>query len=416
MLHRLNAGPRAEWEGWSKLSPRLGVHDYWGPWSQQAVWPYVNVRGTAETIAFYHRCGLDHFFVEAALSDHIFYSFPDLQFYVGARLLLDPTQPVEPLLEEFMRLYYGPAAPVMRRLLDYIEARQTDEPGYLASVPPRNRRYFDRPFFVRTDALLAEAERLAGNDSNLLARVRQERLPLDETMLLVWDTLARQADWPFARDAVAARLERSYAAVHAKYGFRSMSPEFNRAKLEYLRADRPLPPQFAGKQLLDLCGPMLTLVSGAGRFEPKGRAADAEAVIGHAWRITSRVWTADRPAEHEKPPEFGVSDCEQTPKFLVRRVLSPKEIPTDERYHWYRIGRMQATPSMYFYAHHSWVFDQRLYAAYNAALPEQKFYDVHVSLKLEGPAYVPGSTKENAFSIDRLILEEVPRGEEAKAP
>jgi len=34
-------------------------------------------------------------------------------------------------------------------------------------------------------------------------------------------------------------------------------------------------------------------------------------------------------------------------------------------------------------------------------------YEVYASIKIEGPAYVPGSTKPNAFSIDRLILVEV---------
>ena len=113
-----------------------------------------------------------------------------------------------------------------------------------------------------------------------------------------------------------------------------------------------------------------------------------------------------RAAQHERSPEFGLSDTQQMPKFLVRRQLSPTEIPGDERYVWHAIGRMQATPSMYFYAHHSWVFDQRLFHAYNAALPDQKYYDAYVSLKLEGPAYVPGSTRTNAFSIDRILLVE----------
>jgi hypothetical protein len=407
MLHPLNAAVRAEWEAWSRISPRLDVHDYWGPWSQQVVWPYVNVRGTAETLKFYQEHGLQHFFAEAALSSHRFYSFPDLQYYVGARLLLDPRQPAEPLIEEFMGLYYGPAAPAMRRLLDYIERRQEEERGMLAAVPPRNRAYFDRAFFVESDALLAEAEAKAGGGATVAARVRQERLPFDETMLFLWDALARQGEWPFSREAVANRLEGLYAAAYEKYGGRSEARvAADRARLVYLRSVA-LPPQFAGRQVVDLCGPFLNLASGAGRPVPKGRTADPEAATGQTWRIEDHVWTEDRPAQHEKPPEFGLSDTEQTPKFLVKRVLARSEIPGDEKYHWHYVGRMKATPTMYFYAHHSWVFDQRLFAAYNAALPEQKTYDAYVSLKLEGPAYVPGSRKANSFSIDRLILVEV---------
>ncbi|NLF67607.1 MAG: DUF4838 domain-containing protein [Candidatus Anammoximicrobium sp.] len=412
MLHPLNAGARAEWEAWSKLGSRLDVHDYWGPWGQQMVWPYVNVRGTAETVRFYHEHGLQHFFVEASLSSHRFYSFPDLQYYVGARLLLDPRQPVEPLIDEFLTLYYGPAAAAMRRLLEYLERRQAEESGMLATVPPHSRAYLDRAFFLQTDALLGEAESKAGGDPAVMARVRQERLPLDETMLFLWDALAHQGDWPFSRQAVADRLEGLYAAAYVKYGGRSEARvAADRARLAYLRELPPLPPRFAGRRIVDLCGPLLTLASGAGRPVPRGRAADSEAALGQAWRIEDHVWTESRPAHHERPPEFGLSDTLQTPKFLVRRVLQPSEIPADEQYHWHYVGRMQATPTMYFYAHHSWVFDQRLLAAYNAALPEQKHYDAYLSLKLEGPAYVNGSTRRNAFSIDRLILVETGPGE-----
>jgi hypothetical protein len=68
---------------------------------------------------------------------------------------------------------------------------------------------------------------------------------------------------------------------------------------------------------------------------------------------------------------------------------------------------MKGSASMYLWAHASWRLNQRLHMAYNSALPNQKMYDVYVSIKLEGPAYVPGSAKENSFSIDRIVLVEV---------
>ncbi len=92
---------------------------------------------------------------------------------------------------------------------------------------------------------------------------------------------------------------------------------------------------------------------------------------------------------------------------MVKRVLKPDEIPTDERYRWYYVGRALGSSTLYFYSHHSWVFDHRLQMTFNPALPDPRYYDIHVSLKLEGPAYMPGSERENAFSIDRLVLVEV---------
>ena len=91
----------------------------------------------------------------------------------------------------------------------------------------------------------------------------------------------------------------------------------------------------------------------------------------------------------------------------MKRALKPEDIPTDERYHWHYVGRARGSATLWFWAHHSWVFDHRLHMTHNPALPDPLHYDVYVSLKLEGPAYVPGSERGNAFSIDRLILVEV---------
>jgi hypothetical protein len=62
---------------------------------------------------------------------------------------------------------------------------------------------------------------------------------------------------------------------------------------------------------------------------------------------------------------------------------------------------------MYFWAHHSWRLSQRLHMGYDSSVPDQKTYDVHASIKFEGPAHVPGSTRRDAFSVDRIILVEI---------
>jgi len=97
---------------------------------------------------------------------------------------------------------------------------------------------------------------------------------------------------------------------------------------------------------------------------------------------------------------------EQTKK-LAEKAIPGDKVPRDEAYHFYLAGRMKGSPTLYLWAHASWRLSQRLRMAYNPALPDQKTYDVYVSLKLEGPAYVPGSARENSFSVDRVILVEV---------
>jgi hypothetical protein len=114
----------------------------------------------------------------------------------------------EKLIAEFMDGYYGPAAPPMKRLLAYIERRQEEELGTLASVPPAARKYFDPAFFLETDALISEAEKAVADDPKRFANVRQERLALDETMLYLWESLNSVRPLPFQRDALLARRGR----------------------------------------------------------------------------------------------------------------------------------------------------------------------------------------------------------------
>lgn len=407
----INAKAREQWKTWSNLGEKMGCHDYWTIWQQPYEWPQANIHGLAETLKFYHNCKLKDFFTEDPLYGARIHNFVDLQLYLASKLFEDPTRDPEPIIDEFMTLYYGAAAPVMKKLLNYIERRQEEESSYLASVPPAGRVYFDPDFFIETDKMLTEAEGLVGDDPKKVANIQQERLAIDETMLHLWNKLARKAGkrWNFDRDSVIKRLGKNYQNAYEKYGgWGDKRKRFDQLRLEYLRNMPPIPKQFEGKKIIDLCGPSLKLTRG-GR-EPKTAVPDPEAATGKAWRLGPSLkgeTGEDKSVNHAKPPKFGLSDCVSRPKFLVKRVLEKDEIPKDEKYHWHYVGRMRATPTMYFFAHHSWVFDQRLLSAYNAALPDQNTYDVYASLKLQGPDYVPGSKKENSFSIDRIILEEI---------
>ena len=402
MLHPLNAKARKVFEERAQAGTTLGVHDYWTAWSQPFQWPHANIHGLVETLRLYHRCGVRDFLVEDELFGSRLHNFVDLQFYLGSRLLQDPTQDAKAIIDGFMRLYYGDAAPAMKRMLAYLEQRQEEQPGSLATVPPAARVYFDPTFFVETDAMLGEAERRVAGDALRLAHVRQERLAFDEAMLHLWNKLKSARRWPFSREKVLERLQRSYAAAHAKYGgWGAARKQADETRLEYLRHMPPIPHQFEGKKLIDICGPQLSLGSGGGRIAR--RVPDPQATVGRAWRLDASMTKGA--GDHGKPPVFGLYDNRS--KLLIKQTLAAQDVPQDERYHMHLAGRMKATPTMYFWAHHSWRLAQRLRFAYDSSLPDQKTYDVYVSIKLEGPAYVRGSTRPNSFSIDRLILVEV---------
>ena len=79
-------------------------------------------------------------------------------------------------------------------------------------------------------------------------------------------------------------------------------------------------------------------------------------------------------------------------------------IPQDEAYHWYKLGPFGIAPGTLLHVHPTWYLQaQGLDRPLSLGLPEQDWY-VFFAFKLEGPAYVEGSTKDNALSVGRIIL------------
>ncbi|MGN0872095.1 MAG: hypothetical protein ACI4UV_12990, partial [Victivallales bacterium] len=99
--------------------------------------------------------------------------------------------------------------------------------------------------------------------------------------------------------------------------------------------------------------------------------------------------------------QAGFYDVKNKKMGYVRTV--PKErIPADEKYHLYFLGTAELSEDCYVWAHPS---SRIQYNLREFRLPSgDNTYRIYVSLKAEGPAYVPGSEKENAVLLDRILL------------
>ena len=78
-------------------------------------------------------------------------------------------------------------------------------------------------------------------------------------------------------------------------------------------------------------------------------------------------------------------------------------IPADEAYHWYKLGPFRIEPGTILHAHPSWYLGAGIDRPLLLGYPEEDWY-VFFAVKLEGPAYVPGSGKENALYLGRIVL------------
>ena len=102
-------------------------------------------------------------------------NFRNLFIYVQSELLWHPQAAVEPLIAEFMKAYYGAAAPAVREYFDYLSQEVEQRPIHQmcegASVHTVTPEYAEKAL-----AILGRAETAAGGDRACLYRVQAEKL------------------------------------------------------------------------------------------------------------------------------------------------------------------------------------------------------------------------------------------------
>lgn len=78
------------------------------------------------------------------------------------------------------------------------------------------------------------------------------------------------------------------------------------------------------------------------------------------------------------------------------------DIPQDEKYHLYHLGKSVLVGGSRIWAHWSWYFQFSPREAYTVT-PDYES-DVWISVKFTGPAYVKGSLLPDGVFIDRVII------------
>ena len=108
---------------------------------------------------------------------------------------------------------------------------------------------------------------------------------------------------------------------------------------------------------------------------------------------------------HSLPLEYGLWDS--TAPAAKRRVMDArfeaKDIPQDEKYHWYYLGKYVMTKDLRLHIHWSWSICAWFRKAITGILQDNP-REVWMSLKITGPTYVKGSTKPDGVWLERVIV------------
>lgn len=202
-----NASFARDIRDWSKICHRLYIWDYVTDFAHY-VQPHPNWFVLGPNIRFFQQHHVKGVFEEGA-SQCNGPEMAELRAWMLAQLLWNPDQDDSALINGFLRGYYGPAAPFIRRYLDLMH---TASHGYYLGIGSSpDAPFLKFPTLASAERLWQQAEAAVKTQPDLLWRVRQGHLPVRYVWLTRWSQLQRsafaaKAPWPLpaSRRAVAA--------------------------------------------------------------------------------------------------------------------------------------------------------------------------------------------------------------------
>ena len=215
---------------WRQFASALAIWDYWVFYWDAFPAPYHNLGWIAKDLRHYRDLGVRCLRIESEAGETAnFFAFKQ---WLGFKLMDDVDRDVEALTDDFFNGYYGAAAREMRAYADYLGERQKGQyaqvfvkSGEAYRVPPRP--WLDAAFYAKAEELFDRAEAKVANDPRTLANVHRERIPVDISLLNVYDTVRPV----LSREALAARY-RANAIEHINARVRKEAVAGRIAKLD----------------------------------------------------------------------------------------------------------------------------------------------------------------------------------------
>ena len=213
---------RRDVEQWRAVAPRLYIWNYVTNF-RHYILPHPNLRSLAPDLRFFvdsHTVGL----FEQGDSSCSIGDFVQLRAWLLGHLMWNPDLDENALIDEFLKGYYGLAAPHLRRYLDFREDAVAKAGTFLRCYMGDTSSWLSPEQMTQASVLYAKAEQAVADQPTLAARVRRERLTLDHAWLQRWHAMKRQAKMsgkPFAGPADPKALCDELVALGKQYNARS---------------------------------------------------------------------------------------------------------------------------------------------------------------------------------------------------
>jgi hypothetical protein len=170
-------------EGWNAISNNIFVWDY-GINFDNFVSPFPNFHILQPNMQLFAENNVTMHF--AQVGGKRGEDFSELRAYMIGRLLWNPYQNADSLMQEFMAGYYGPAAPYLYQYQKMLEAAllSNDQPLWIYDSPVSHKDGMLRTRLIhRYQDLFDAAEKSVASNPDFLERVQRSRLPLQYAVL-----------------------------------------------------------------------------------------------------------------------------------------------------------------------------------------------------------------------------------------
>lgn len=207
---RENADFREDVERWRAISKHLMIWDYTANWRATPC-PQHNLTTLQDNAKYYRDHGVTELFYEGWSSESPSPEFSALKAWLCGKMLWNPDRPLRPLVERFVRGYYGKGAPYVMDYIDLLERQPIDE----AKTPFIYRTQaaempWSEAFLKESQALWRKAEdAVRGESPQIASNVLWGAFGADYTRLAAY--LHRNPSWlPFmASRTMAAKVDRA---------------------------------------------------------------------------------------------------------------------------------------------------------------------------------------------------------------
>ena len=186
-----NANTRDNLLAWSKITPDIFVWNYVTNFGR-TMFPHPNWNGLDDDLRFFAAHNVQGVFQQGDAYTNGTGDFVQLRDWLTGKLMWNPELDQDALTEEFLRGYYGDAAPHLKGYLAIVQ-RSFDARKTRLSTFNTDFSFMDLDTTNAAVALFDAAARAVQGDEKLSSRVRRARLPLDLVTLQNYRTLQRVA-------------------------------------------------------------------------------------------------------------------------------------------------------------------------------------------------------------------------------